>query len=267
MRLPLEKALLCLQLLLEGMSIRSTSRITGVHKCTIFNLLLLAGERCERLLATKMRGIPAERLQLDEIWTFIQKKQKRVRFADPEEFGDAFVFVAIDPVTKLIPAFAVGKRNSNTAEAFVEQLRERTRGAPQITTDGFKPYIRAIDDAFGADCSYAVLVKTYGTADDVAGTYHPSRIVGIFHQVIFGNPDSEAVSTSMVERQNLTMRMQMRRFTRLTNAFSKRLPNLKAALALHFTWYNFVRVHSTLRVTPAMEAGITDHIWALSDLL
>jgi IS1 family transposase len=139
--------------------------------------------------------------------------------------------------------------------------------ATQISTDGFKPYVRAIDDAFGADVDYAVLVKTFGTSDDGAGTYHPSRTVGIFHQVMFGDPEPRFISTSMVERQNLTMRMQMRRFTGLTNAFSKKLANLKAALAPHLAWYNFVRVHSTLRVTPAMEAGIANHIWTLGELL
>ena len=267
MRLPLAKALLCLQLLLEGMSIRATSRITGVHKCTIFNLLLLAGERCERLLADKLRGLNCARLEFDEIWTFIQKKQKRVRSGDAAEFGDAFVFVAIDPVTKLIPAFAIGKRNPQTTWAFVQDVRQRVVGHPQITSDGFKPYARAIDDAFGADVHYATLVKSYGASQDEDGTYHPSRIVGIFHQIMFGDPEPGHISTSMVERQNLTMRMQMRRFTRLTNAFSKRLPHLKAALALHFAWYNFVRIHSSLRVTPAMEAGITDHTWELSELL
>lgn len=177
------------------------------------------------------------------------------------------MFVAIDPVTKLVPALAVGKRNWSTAVPFVEQVRERTTGAPQITTDGFEPYIRAIDDAFGADVDYAVLVKTFGTSDDGAGTYHPSRIVGIFHQVMFGDPERRFISTSMVERNNLTMRMQMRRFTRLTNAFSRKLPNLKAALALHFAWYNFVRIHSTLRVTPAMEEGIADRVWTIEEML
>jgi len=266
MRLPVDKALLCLQMLLEGMSVRSTERITGVHRDTILSLLVLAGERCERLMAEKLHGLKCDRLELDEIWTFCRKKQKRVRSGDGEECGDQFVFVAIDPVTKLIPAFAVGKRNWSTAVPFVQQVRDRTTGAPQITTDGFRPYIRAIDDAFGADVDYAVLVKSFGTSDDGAGTYHPSRIVGIFHQVMFGDPEPRFISTSMVERNNLTMRMQMRRFTRLTNGFSKKLANLKAALALHFAWYNFVRVHSTLRVTPAMEAGITDHAWDLRDL-
>jgi IS1 family transposase len=254
-------------MLMEGMSIRATSRITGVHKTTILALLIHAGQRCERLLAEKMRGIPAERLELDEIWTFVQKKQKRVRFGEPEEFGDQFVFVAIDPVTKLVPCFAVGKRNAATAWPFVQELRERTTGAPQITTDGFRPYIRAIDDAFGADVDYAVLVKSFGTSQDGAGTYHPSRIVAVFHQVMFGDPEPRFISTSIVERNNLTMRMQMRRFTRLTNAHSKRLANLKATLALHFAWYNFVRIHSSLRVTPAMEAGLTDHVGRFEELI
>jgi IS1 family transposase len=231
------------------------------------SLLVLAGERCERLLAEKVRGLKCDPLELDEIWTFCRKKQKRVRPGDGEECGDQFVFVAIDPVTKLVPAFAVGKRNVETAVPFVEQARERTTGAAQITTDGFKPYIRVIDDAFGADVDYAVVVKTFGTSDDGAGTYHPSRIVGTFHQVMFGDPEPRFISTSMVQRNNLTMRMQMRWFTRLTNVFSKKLANLKAALALHFAWYNFVRIHSSLRVTPAMEAGITDHAWELRELL
>jgi IS1 family transposase len=228
---------------------------------------VLAGERCEGLLAEKMHGIPAERLESDEIWTFCRKKQNRARFGESADCGHPFVFVAIGPLTKLVPAFAVGKRNWSTTVPFVAQVGERTTGAPQVTTDGFRPYIRAIDDAFGADVDYAVLVKRFGTSDDGAGTYHPSRIVGIFHQVMFGDPEPRFISTSMVDRENLTMRMQMRRFTRLTNGFSKKLANLKAALGLHFAYYNFCRIHSSIRVTPTMEAGITDHVWGLRELL
>lgn len=154
-----------------------------------------------------------------------------------------------------------------TTYEFVSDVRARTRGRMQITTDGFKAYFPAIDDAFGADVDYAYLVKTYGTTDPDRSTYSPSRITAIFHQEMFGRPDPELISTSYVERQNLTMRMQMRRFTRLTNAFSKKLENLKAAVALHFAWYNFVRVHSSLRVTPAMEAGLSDHVWTIGELL
>ena len=266
--LPTEKKLSVISALVEGNSIRSTERMFGVHRDTIMRLLVSTGHHCQSVLNERMCGLRVQRLELDEIWTYVAKKQKRVRPEENGDFGSQFVFVALDPVTKLVPAFTVGKRTPETTWEFVQDVRRRIVSHVQITSDGFKPYIRAIDDVFGADVDYAMLVKSYGApADDRAGTYHPSSIVGIFHQIMFGDPEPAHICTSFVERQNLTMRMQMRRFTRLTNAFSKKLDNLKAALALHFAWYNFVRIHRSLRVTPAMEGGLTERVWNLADLL
>ncbi len=198
-------------------------------------LLAEAGKQCQALLDRSLTGVKPTRLEFDEIWTFVRKKQKRIRPNESQMgIGDQFVFVAIDPETKLIVAFRLGKRDHGTTWDFVAEVREKTKGRFQITSDGFRAYFPAIDDAFGADVDYAYLVKAFGSADPENGTYHPPRITAVFHQEMFGRPDPALISTSIVERQNLTMRMQMRRFTRLTNAFSKKLENLKAAVALHF---------------------------------
>lgn len=267
--LPVEKQIQIARTLVEGNSLRATARICEIERKTVGRVLLRIGDHCGKLLNEYMRGLRLKRLEFDEIWTFVQKKQRRVQDGDPAEFGDQFVFVALDPESKLVPSFAVGKRSPATTWDFVNDVRQRIVGAPQITTDGFKPYIPAIDDAFGADCQYAMLVKSYGSSGEVGAPegYHPPRVIGIFHQIMFGDPDPENISTSYVERQNLTMRMAMRRFTRLTNAFSKKLVYLKAALSLHFAWYNFVRLHQTLRVTPAMQAGVSAKVWGFTDLV
>jgi IS1 family transposase len=267
--LPIEKQIQITRALVEGNSLRATARICEIERKTVGRVLLRIGDHCGKLLNEYMRGLKVKRLEFDEIWTFVAKKQKRVQPTDPTEFGDQFVFVALDPDSKLVPSFAVGKRSPATTWEFVNDVRQRVVGAPQITTDGFKPYIPAIDDAFGADCSYAMLIKSYGSSGEAGAPegYHPPRVIGIFHQIMFGDPDPEKISTSYVERQNLTMRMAMRRFTRLTNAFSKRLVYLKAALSLHFAWYNFVRIHQSLRITPSMEAGISHRPWDLAELV
>jgi IS1 family transposase len=269
MRIPLDKATMVLKLLVEGTSVRSIERVTQVHRDTILRLLILAGERCSRLLDEKMRGLKCNFIECDEIWTFCFKKQRRVRKDDPAEFGDQWVFVALDAETKLIPSFRIGKRTASTTVAFIDDLSQRITNRPQITTDGFRFYVDAIEDSFGADVDFAQLVKLYGDygQHDAAAKYSPSSIIEVISKIKQGNPDVERISTSYVERQNLTMRMAMRRFTRLTNGFSKKLENLKAAIALHFAFYNFVRVHKSLRVTPAMEAGITGHIWSIGELL
>jgi len=269
MRISEETALRAVQCLIEGCSIRSTERMTGLHRDTIMQLLTLAGERCARLLDERMRNLKCNFIQCDEIWTFCFKKQRRVRKDDPEEFGDQWVFVAIDAETKLVPAFIVGKRSASATNDFINDLSQRLTKRVQLTTDGFRFYVNAVDRAFGADVDFAQLVKLYGDygQHDHAAKYSPSPILETISKVKQGNPVEEYISTSFVERQNLTMRMQMRRFTRLTNAFSKKLSNLKAAIALHFAYYNFCRVHKTLRVTPAMEAGITDHVWNIQELL
>jgi transposase-like protein/IS1 family transposase len=269
MRIPLDKATMILKLLVEGTSVRSIERVTQVHRDTILRLLILAGERCSRLLDEKMRGLKCNFIECDEIWTFCFKKQRRVRKADPAEFGDQWVFVALDAETKLVPSFCIGKRSAGTTAAFIDDLSQRIENRAQITTDGFRFYVNAIERSFGADVDFAQLVKLYGDygQHDHAAKYSPSPIIEVISKVRQGNPDAEHISTSYVERQNLTMRMQMRRFTRLTNAFSKKLENLKAAIALHFAYYNFCRVHKTLRVTPCMEAQITDHVWSMAELL
>lgn len=266
-----EKQLAIVSALVEGVSIRSVERMTGVHRDTIMRLLNLVGERCSRLLDQHMVGFHSRLLQVDEIWTFCKKKEQRL--ADEEqtnsELGDQYVFVAIDAETKLVPLFTIGKRDSTNAHYFMQELRDRLNGngRVQMTTDGFRAYLPAVENAFGSEIDYAQLVKLYGAENPGPGRYSPPRVTETVSTTINGNPDPRYVSTSYVERQNLTMRMQMRRFTRLTNGFSKSLRNLKDALALHFAHYNFVRIHGSLKVTPAMAAGIADRVWALEHLV
>src|SRR5664279_5280751 len=271
MTVPEDKALLAIQLLIEGTSIRSTERITKLHRDTIIRLLVLAGERCISLMDTKMRNLRCKRIQADEIWSFIAKKQRNVKVEDPDEFGDAWVFVALDAETKLIPAYAVGRRDRETTYQFLSDLRDRMAEEHrfQITTDGFVFYRRGVEDVFAGQADFAQITKIYGDygQHDAAGRYSPSPMIETIVKIRDGRPDPRHISTSYVERQNLTIRMAIRRFTRLTNAFSKKLDNHKAACALHFAYYNFCRIHKSLRVTPAMEAGITDHIWTIRELL
>lgn len=265
-----DRAVLALQLLLEGNSIRSTERVSGLDRNTIMRLLLKAGERCKAIMDKRCRNLHLQHLQIDEIWTFVQKKARRVRKTDPPEFGDARVYVAVDASTKLIPAFYVGKRHRADTREFLWDLYQRIEGRTQITTDGLHHYREGVPDAFGLNADFAQLIKLfgdYGQFDTPDARYSPPRIAEVISKVRSGDPDPDHISTSFVERQNLTMRMAIRRFTRLTNAFSKKLSHLKAAVALHFAYYNFCRVHSSLRVTPAMEAGISDHIWTIAELL
>ncbi len=268
MRLPMAKAEAILKLLVEGMSLRSIERVTGVHRDTIMSLLLLAGERCQQLMDAKMRNINARYLQVDEIWTYVGKKRRNVREGDSPELGDQWVYVAIDAETKLVPSFRVGKRFRPDTAAFLWDLYHRLANRVQLTTDGLNHYTVSVPECFGTDVDFAQLVKLFeGSGNGPDARYSPPRITEVISKVRIGAPDPEQISTSYVERQNLTMRMAMRRFTRLTNAFSKKLSHLKAAVALHFAWYNFVRVHKSLRCTPAMEAGISDHIWTVGEIL
>ncbi len=263
-----EKATLALQLLLEGNSLRSTQRITGLDVNTIMTLLLKAGERCARLMDERMRNLGCRFLEVDEIWTYIGKKRRNVREGDSPELGDQWVYVAIDAETKLIPAFRIGKRVRPDTWAFLWDLNQRMADRVQLTTDGLNHYTVAVPESFGTDVDFAQLTKMFGDYGQFdSGRYSPPRISGVISKVRQGNPDPRHISTSFVERQNLTMRMQMRRFTRLTNAFSKKLSHLKAAVALHFAYYNFCRTHKTIRVTPAMEAGLTDRVWTIAELL
>lgn len=266
-----DRAALALQLLLEGNSIRSTERITGMDRNTIMRMLVLAGERCQRLLDAKMRDLDCKHIQCDEIWGFVAKKERQVREDDPDEFGDAWIFVALDEETKLIPAFTIGKRTRETTYEFLTDLDSclLPERRFQLTTDGFHFYERGVEDVFAGRADFAQLVKLYGDygQHDAAARYSPGPIVEVISKIRDGRPDPAHICTSHVERQNLTMRMAIRRLTRLTNGFSKKLANLKAAVALHFAYYNFCRIHASLRITPAMEAGITEHVWTIKELI
>ncbi len=258
-----------LALMLEGMSVRGISRITGLHKGTILGLMTTAAGNITRLMNTKMRGVHARYVQSDEIWCFVGKKRRNVRDSDSVEIGDQWVFVAMDSETKLVPSFVISKRTRETTLRFLRDLQSPLADARfQLTTDGFHFYQRGVEDVFGGTVDFAQLVKLFGDYGQFGDErYSPPRITEVISKVRDGRPDPAHISTSHIERQNLTMRMQVRRFTRLTNAFSKKLENLVSAVTLYFAWYNFCRVHQTLRVTPAMEAGLTDHAWTLSELL
>ena len=266
--LSVEKRVAVISALVEGTSIRSVERMTGVHRDTIMRLLISVGDRCAWLLNEKMRHVRSRLLQVDEIWTFVAKKEKRLVGNDNHrEMGDQYVFIALDAESKLVPSFYIGKRTTETAQYFMADLQSRLAHRVQLTTDGFVPYLRAVEDNFGMDVDYAMLIKMFSGNEAGRERYSPSDIVRVVPTPISGNPELRYISTSYIERQNLTIRMALRRFTRLTNAFSKKLSNLKAALALHFAHYNFCRIHQTLRCTPAMAAGISDRLWGLEELI
>ncbi len=255
--------------LVEGNSIRSVERMQGVHRDTITRLMIRIADGCERLMDEMMRELTCPRLQLDEIWAYVGMKQKTARRLDQaDEFGDVYTFVAIDADSKLVPCWHVGKRTWSDTALFVDDLRGRLVNRPQITTDAFAAYYGAIAHAFDRNVDYAQLIKVFASElNDGRGRYSPPVMVQCEREHLIGRPDPDHISTSYVERQNLTMRMQMRRFTRLTNGFSKKRANHAAAVALHFAHYNLVRIHKTLRMTPAMAHGISDHIWTVGELL
>jgi transposase-like protein/IS1 family transposase len=267
----LEDAERIVALLCEGVSIRAITRLTGVHKGTILSLLLTVGAKCAAMFDERVQNLRPRYVQADEAWTFVQKKQKRLKADDPAERGDQYLWVALDSETKLVMTYRVGKRDAQNAYAFVTDLNRRIRPAHrfQITTDGLEGYVPAIEEAFGADVDFAQLIKNYAQpSTDGPDWFRPSaRVVSISTRKIIGEPDEARISTSHMERANLTWRMTLRRFTRLTNAFSKKLINLEAAVAIMMAFYNFCRVHQTLRVTPAMEAGLTNRVWSIRDLL
>jgi IS1 family transposase/transposase-like protein len=263
-----EKAAQIISLLTEGMSIRAVSRITGVHKTTILSLLITVGDKCRRVFDSRVRNVETRFVQADELWSFVHTKERQLGSDDPEEWGDAYTWIALDSETKMILSYHVGKRDAESAFILARDLSDRITGRFQITTDGFKPYISAIEDCFGTAVDYAQLIKIYGRAKTQGPDwYAPTKVLDAIPVQVSGNPKTERISTSHVERANLSVRMHLRRFTRLTNAFSKKLDNLKAAVSLYMAFYNFVRVHQTLRVTPAMQAGLTDHIWTVQELL
>lgn len=253
--------------LVEGNSIRSTSRMTGVARNTVTKLLVDLGSACMKFHDTHVRNVRVRRLQCDEIWAYVGAKAKNVS-AEKKEigWGDVWTWVGIDAQTKLVVSYLVGGRGADWAKDFMDDCASRIAGRVQITTDGHRAYLEAVEGAFGADVDYAQLHKIYGASLENEARYSPAVCIGCDMKTVSGNPNPKHVSTSYVERQNLNMRMGMRRFTRLTNAFSKKLENHAHAVALHFMYCNFVRIHQTLRVTPAMEGGLTDHVWSLEEL-
>ncbi|HEY2858739.1 MAG TPA: IS1 family transposase [Terracidiphilus sp.] len=266
--LNIDKQIAIIGALAEGSSIRSIERITGVHRDTIMRLGVKVGQGCTALMDEKMRDLPCTRLEMDEIWGFVGKKEKHVKQDDDSSLGSVWTFCAIDAETKLVPAFRVGKRDAATANAFVKDIASRMKMRVQISTDGLSAYVNAVENAFGADVDYAQIIKTYGpTTVGDHRRYSQPEFVSAEKKIVQGFPDVELISTSYVERLNATTRLHMRRLTRLTLAFSKKLENFEAAVGLHFAYYNFVKRHNTLRCTPAMAAGVTGTTWSVADLV
>jgi transposase-like protein/IS1 family transposase len=267
--LPIEKMAMIVTLLVEGASVRSVERITGTHRDTILKVLVAAGEKCAKIMGRVVRDLEVADVECDEIWSFIGKKQKRVTTEDSEDMGDQYCFVAIERNTKLVINFAFGKRDQRTTNAFIEGLRDAVRPGCkfQITTDGFSPYVSAIKYTLGHVVDFAQLIKVYANLQDGEKRYSPAEVSSVEVVPVIGQPDPKRICTSIVERSNLSMRMGMRRYTRLTNAFSKKWENHWAMLCLYFVHYNFVRVHRSLRVTPAMEARLTNRIWTVKEIL
>ena len=255
--------------LVEGCSIRSTVRLTGVSKGAVIRLLESVGKACADYQNATLRNIKSQRVQVDEIWSFCYAKQKNVtlEMAEQRVCGDVWTFAAIDADTKLVISWLVGRREAGHAAQFLQDVAERLSNRVQLTTDGHKMYLHAVPNAFGGDVDYAQLVKVYGNDPEGQKRYSPAQCLGTQRVEVIGDPDPRHISTSFIERQNLTMRMQMRRFTRLTNAFSKKIENHMHMVALFYMWYNFGRVHQTLRVTPAMEAGLSSHVWSVQEII
>jgi IS1 family transposase len=273
-RLSLEKRAQVVRALVEGASIRATVRMTGAAKNTVTKLLVELGQACSEYQDGVMQNLACKEIQVDEIWAFVGAKEKKVTAQKKAEagWGDAWTFVSLDADTKLVPCFAVGNRTMSTAIEFMRDLQSRLANRVQLTTDGYHVYLRAVPIAFGGEIDYGMLVKIYGhDPKEPQRRYSPGTCIGAQRRVIQGEPDWGRISTSYIERQNLTMRMGMRRLTRLTNAFSKKAENLMAAVALHFMHYNFARPHKTLSkpypTTPAMAAGLTDHVWTVEEIV
>jgi IS1 family transposase len=258
-----------LQLLCEGMSIRAITRVLGVGKNTVARLLIDAGVACAAYQDRVLRNLPCKRVQVDEIWSFVYAKHINVATAKsaPRTAGDVWTWTAICADTKLLASFYIGDRGYGCASAFIGDLKERLANRIQLTSDGHRSYVVAVEENFGDDIDYAMLVKMYGAEPASEKRYSPAVCIGAEKKRITGNPDPKHISTSYAERANLTMRMHMRRFTRLTNAFSKKLENHVCAIALHAMFYNFVRIHQTLKITPAMAAGVTKRLWEMTDVV
>lgn len=258
-----------LHLLCEGQSIRAITRLTGCSKNTVAKLLVEAGHACAAYQDKVLRKLPCKRVQMDEIWSFVYAKNDNVKGAKaaPATAGDVWTWTALCADTKLIVSWLLGARDMDAALAFTHDLESRLANRVQLTSDGHRPYLQAVDAAFGDQVDYAMLIKLYGSDPQKETRYSPAKCIGARKQPIEGSPDPKHISTSYVERSNLTMRMHMRRFTRLTNAFSKKVENHAAAIALHTMYYNFVRIHQTLKMTPAMAAGVSDKLWEMNDVV
>lgn len=269
-KLPVAKRAQILSMLCEGSSMRAITRVTGVSINTVTKLLVDAGKACDAYHDEHVRGVKATRIQCDEVWAFCYSKQKNVADAKaaPEGAGDVWTWTALEASSKLVISYMVGGRDGEYALALMDDLRGRLANRVQLTTDGHKAYLQAVEETFGADVDYAMLVKLYGDSPEAfKGRYSPAECIGAKKETITGRPDKAHVSTSYVERSNLSIRMHSRRFTRLTNAHSKKLENHTWAVALHATFYNFVRIHSTLRMSPAMAAGVADRLWDMTDII
>ena len=267
-RLSIEKRIQIIGLLVEGTSLRATSRLANVSINTVTKLLVDIGTVCQKYHDEHVRSVASKRVQCDEIWSFVYAKDKNLptKFQGKYGVGSIWTWTAIDADSKLMISWLVGNRDAEYAKVFMEDVASRLKNRVQLTTDGLKAYLEAIDQTFGIDIDYAQLVKLYGNSLEGEHRYSPADCTGAIKQVVTGDPKAKHISTSYVERQNLTMRMSLRRFTRLTNAFSKKVENHAHAIALHFMYYNFVRIHKTLRVTPAMAAGISKKLWSIEDL-
>jgi IS1 family transposase len=268
-KLPRDKRIQIISLLTEGVSIRSTTRVTGVSINTALKLLADAGQACSDYQDRVFRNLSSQRLQVDEIWSFVYPKAQNAAGAKaaPAQAGDIWTWTAIDADTKLIPSWYVGRRDADAATIFINDLAVRLASRVQLTSDGHGPYLQAVENALGNGIDYAMLVKHYGMPEGAVGRYSPGECVGIDKRRVEGRPDEAHISTSYVERSNLTIRINVRRFTRLTNAFSKKAMNHAYAVGLHLMVYNFVRIHGSLRCTPAMAAGVTTKLWEIADVV
>lgn len=269
-RLDIAKRVAVVAALVEGNSLRATSRMTDVARMTVEKLLRDLGAACAKFHDATVRNLATKRVQADEIWAFCYAKQRNVTEeirAEHPDAGDIWTWTALDADSKLMISWVVGQRDIQSAYALMADVADRVKDRTQLTTDGLSHYLTAVESAFGDDVDYAILNKTYADGTTARGRYSPAKFMGATRATIKGQPDAGHISTSFVERNNLTMRMHMRRFTRLTNGFSKKAENHAHMVALHFAYYNFCKIHSTLRVTPAMEAGVSDHVWSLEELV